>query len=113
MFHPEDSSTALIDVFSEFVKDGSIYRAHQNFRKTGLWHDWVMIRWDRTEDIQWSDKLAQEWRVNHKEPQEQVKSFFYSPAKILCFTNPLPGVYHAIVECCEFYFSRDSIFSTK
>ena len=52
IFHPEDSSTALIDVFLEFVKDGSIFREHKNFRKTGPWHDWVMIRWDRTENIQ-------------------------------------------------------------
>ena len=113
IFHPEDSSTALIDVFSEFVKDGSIFRAHKNFRNTGPWHDWVMIRWDRTNNIQWSEEMAQECKVHHKEPQENVKNFFYSPAKILCFTNPHPDVYHAIVECCEFQFSRDSIFSTK
>ena len=113
IIRPEHSSAALIDVFSEFVKDGSIYRAHQNFRQTGPWHDWVMVRWDRTEDIHWSDELANECKVHHKEPQQQVENFLYSPAKILCFTNPSPGVYHAIVECCEFHFSRDSIFSTK
>ena len=103
----------VIDLFSEFYKGDKIYRAHSNYRKNGAWHDWAMIRWTATENIDWPQELANECHVHFQDEDEYKRDYYYAPAKILCFTNPSEDVYHAVVECCEFQFSRDSIFSTR
>ena len=106
-----------------------VFRAHLDYRQNGPWMDWVMIRWDHGENVQWSTEQANECSVHHKDFSFRPFSgydnfvisiiwlsaldFLYSPAKILCFTSPKPGTIHAIVECCDFKFKRGSIISTE
>ena len=70
-----------------------------------------MIRWNKNGKEKWNHDDAIECHVHYKEKEEYKEHFLYSPAKILCFTNPQDEVFHAIVECCEFKFKRNSVFT--
>ena len=114
--------------FSEYRKDGQIYRAHTDYRQQGPWHDWVMVRWEAEtgsfqpdeqvklchvnyldEDISESDfEVTDEEEKDTGEP----KKFLYCPGQILCFVSPEPGVYHAILKSCDYRFQKCSVFTT-
>ena len=39
--------------------------------------------------------------------------FCYAPGQILCLLSPKPGVYEAVVKCCDFKYTKSSIFTTE
>ena len=41
-----ENRTLRLTFFSEYKQNGIVYRAHNDFRKSGPWYDWVMVRWD-------------------------------------------------------------------
>ena len=106
-------SSHLLNYFSEYIYNGTTYRSHSNYRGNGPWYDWVMIRWKRTDGVTWSNDEAEKCHVRFGDSVHKCKRYFYCPGQVLAFTNPKPGVFHAIVKCCEFAFEKGSIFSTQ
>ena len=106
--------TTFLTYHSEFKKDGKVFRGHNNFQKEGPWNDWVMIRWERDGNYkQDKNELKKCHVIDSKIDQKGKRKFLYSPGQIQCFISPKQGVYHAIVKCCNYKFSRGSVFSTE
>jgi hypothetical protein len=36
----------FLEIKSEHIRSGQMFRAHPNYRGKGVWRDWVMIHWD-------------------------------------------------------------------
>jgi hypothetical protein len=71
-------------------EDGNLYRAHQNFRGTGFWHDWAMASFLKDED-------------------EDEDEFANVPVKILCFLpKGIPGNsdVHVVCHPCKWRCTR-------
>jgi hypothetical protein len=35
----------FLEIKSEHIRSGQMFRAHPNYRGKGVWRDWVMIHW--------------------------------------------------------------------
>ena len=106
--------TTFLSYYSEYKKDNKVFRAHSNYKKEGAWNDWVMIRWKRDGNFKQKKEELKECHVIHPNADQKSKGkFLYSPGQIQCFISPKQGVYHAIVKCCNYKFSKGSVFSTK
>lgn len=40
-----------VDFFTEYERDGTVFRAHPNYRSKGDWHDYVMVHFDNDEAV--------------------------------------------------------------
>ena len=95
--------------FSEYYLGDHLIRAHNNYRSRDPWLDWVMVRWEKSDDIKDYDKIAEECNLHFGEEDDvEVENFFYAPARVLCFIKPNEGPYQAIVECCHFECKKHS-----
>jgi len=71
--------SSVVDCYTEYRRDGTIFRAHPNYRSSGPWYDWVMINFTPTDD---------------HDAETSTETFgyygdFMYPSKILCFfKNP-------------------------
>ena len=101
-----------IDYWSEHIKDGTLYRAHTDYRKQGPWYDWVMIKWEPDGKTIQTKQKRTECNIDYQDRKADKKQFLYCPGQILAFVSPPEGGYHAIVKCCDYNFNRSSVFST-
>ena len=105
-----------VTYYSEIRTPNGIFRAHFNYRQQYQWYDWVMIRWEQAPRQRRSHQqttIDDDCHVNHMDAGVDQNKFSYAPGQILCFLSPEPGVYEAVVKCCEFKHSKSSIFTTK
>ena len=105
-----------VTYYSEIRTPSGIFRAHFNYRQQYQWYDWVMIWWEQvTPHCRSNQKttIDNDCHVNHMDAGVDQNRFLYAPGQILCFLSPKPGVYEAVVKCCEFKHSKSSIFSTS
>ena len=107
-----EMNTCSLDYWSEHIKDGTLYRAHIDYRKQGPWYDWVMIRWEPDKKTIQSKQKRQECNIDYQERKSDKQQFLYCPGQLLAFVSPRDGIYHAIVKCCDYNFNRSSVFST-
>jgi hypothetical protein len=70
---PGGNKELKLPIFTEYNRDGTVFRAHNNYRSKGPWHDWCWIEWDTTPGI----------------------------AKVLIFVEPPEGGLSAIVFPCD------------
>ena len=77
---------SVFDVYTEYKRDGIIFRAHPNYNSFGEWYDWVMLNFDQDS-------------VDDDEGGYYEKSCY--PAKIICFLKSTDDTIHAVVNCCE------------
>jgi hypothetical protein len=80
LFLQDVRKISIIKVCSEFYdRDGTLYRAHHNYRSNGPWHDWAWIA--------------------YVDPTSK-QGFTNVPAKLLCFLpDGLPNQQTALVVC--------------
>jgi len=80
----------VVEIYTEYKRNGTTYRAHPNYNSSGEWYDWAMIRFE-TDDEESND-------------QNSVIPGYYEndlyPGKILCFLKSQEGSIEAIVHCC-------------
>ena len=75
-----------------------------------------MIRWEKPSGARQNRRQAQiddDCHVSYKDTGVNPKNYCYAPGQILCLLTPEPGVYQAVVKCCEVTYTRSSIFSTS
>jgi len=91
---------AAIKIYSEYKRNQIHFHAHPNNRKTGCWHDWVMVMYEDDDDSDSED-----------DDKENLFDRNENPSKILCFlvVNNTEEI-HALVQ--SYHVSnheRDSI----
>ena len=108
---------------TEYKRAGAIFRGHANYRQTGPWYDWVMLRWAREDNQRYAGDA--DCQAAYGDNEETSQEHLYAPGQILGFVTPTPvdwtsdqatpvtsGVM-AVVTTCDFSHSRGSVFSTK
>ena len=101
--------------YSEIRTPNGILRAHHSYRQQYPWYDWVMIRWEKATRRKQSRQhvdAERDCHVNYMDEVANQNKFCYAPGQILCLLSPEPGVYEAVVKCCDFKYSKSSIFTT-
>jgi len=80
----------VIEIYTDYKRNGTTYRAHPNYNSSGEWYDWAMIRFEIEEEITHKDK-------------DEVHGYYEKdlfPGKILCFLKSKDDSIEAIVHCC-------------
>jgi hypothetical protein len=108
---------------TEYKRDGVIFRGHANYRHTGPWYDWVMLRWSSDNHQQHASDAS--CHVAYGDDETIALQHLYAPGQILGFVCPTPvdwtfdneipvmGDVMAVVSTCDYSHSRESVFSTK
>jgi hypothetical protein len=103
-------------IHTEYARHGVIFRAHPMYRSKRAWHDWVMIRYEKSESDKARSKSYQETshadEVFHGDSPEVAANHHYGPSKILAFVDGVDGNIYAVVMCCAFRHVRSGIFTT-
>ena len=97
---------------TEYNREGTIFRAHANYRHTGPWYDWVMLRWAREDNRHYAQPIS--CQAGYGDDETMAGEHLYAPGQILGFvqTPDSDGV-KAVVSTCEFSHDRGSVFSSK
>ena len=105
-----DYQTFNISVNSECYCNGHLLRAHPNYRGTGEWYDWAMVRWHR--DTNDTINLKEKPHLWFGESHSNISSFQYSPTQILGFVVFPDNTLKAVVSTCEYGDRKGSVFSS-
>ena len=86
--HDHYSGHNLVSLYSEYVRDGVLFRGHPDYRGNGGWNDWVMLQYERTpRDNKQNKNDARNARLAFGNDVENYDDFYYCPAKIFGFMN--------------------------
>jgi hypothetical protein len=101
---------------TEYARHGVIFRAHPMYRSKQAWHDWVMIRYEKSDAEKARNKSYQERshadEVFYGDSPEVAKDHHYAPGKILAFLDGGNDTIYAVVMCCAFQHVRSGTFTT-
>ena len=78
------TTTLSIPFFTEYQRNGIVYRAHPCYRQENAYYDWAYIKWWDRED-----------------ENTQVTKYVYLIARILCFFSHPNGELMAIIHSCK------------
>jgi hypothetical protein len=90
----------ILNVYTEIIHNGLLYRAHPNYRGSGSWYDWGMVKYalsneDNTRIIDnKNNNVLTAYPVGHY------------PAKILAFFEIL-GILNCLIHCCATKINSD------
>jgi hypothetical protein len=108
---------------TEYKRAGVIFRGHGNYRRTGPWYDWVMLRWAREDNQRYAEDA--DCQAHYGDSEATAMEHLYAPGRIMGFVIPMPvdwnseaktpitGAVMAVVSTCNFSHSRGSEFSTQ
>jgi hypothetical protein len=108
---------------TEYKRAGVIFRGHANYRSSGPWYDWVMLRWAREDNVHYAGKA--DCHASFGDEETIAKQHLYSPGRLLGFVCPTPLDWTedketlamddimAVVSTCDYSHYRGSVFSTK
>jgi hypothetical protein len=109
----DDTDVLKIPFFTEYKRQGQIFRAHPNYRKTiGPWFDWVVFRWRREQRRCRRNRTEHAVDVAHMEPDQEAEEYDYAPAKLLGFVQVGNDI-SCIVRPCAVTYQKSSVFSTE
>jgi hypothetical protein len=112
-YHMDDTDVLKIPFFTEYKRQGQIFRAHPNYRKTiGPWFDWVVFRWRREQRRCRRNRTEHAVDVAHMEPDQEAEEYDYAPAKLLGFVQVGNDI-SCIVRPCAVTYQKSSVFSTE
>jgi hypothetical protein len=98
----------------EYSRHGVIFRARPMYRSKQAWHDWVMIRYEKSDAKKERNKLYQERyhadEVYHGDSPEVAKDHHYAPGKILAFLDDGNDTIYYVVMCFAFQHVRSGTF---
>ena len=107
---------------TEYKRGKAIFRGHADYRHTGPWYDWVMLRWAREDNQRYAGDVR--CHAAYGDDPTIAREHLYAPGKILGFVCPTPinwisdtetpivGGVMAVVSTCDFSHTRESVFST-
>ena len=94
--HSDDAFSRIrkLECFTEYKRNGVLFRAHPNYQSNGEWYDWVMIKCDYD-----NSSFGRKQRKNARGLGFHGDDFY--PTKLLCFyRHPENGSIRAIGHCC-------------
>ena len=112
--NPEDEHVVMpqVRLGTEYKRAGTIFRGHPNYRQDGPWYDWVMLRWARENNQNYTQPA--ECQAGYGDDASIAKDHLYAPGQILGFVESQEGdLLEAVVSTCDFKHSRGSVFSTQ
>ena len=113
---PDPALVVTCAIHTEYARQGVIFRAHPHYRSKHPWHDWVMIRYEKSDLDKARNKTYQEAShtdaVFHGDTPEIASEHHYAPGKILAFVDTGANQISAVVLCCAFRHIRSGVFST-
>jgi len=80
----------VVEIYTEYKRNGTTYRAHPNFNSCGEWYDWAMIKFETDDD-------------ENNDENSVVKGYYDKdlyPGKVLCFLKSQDDSIEAIMHCC-------------
>ena len=97
---------------TEYNREGTIFRCHDNYRQLGPWYDWVMLRWEREDNYNYAQPV--ECRAGYGDNDTIAANHLYAPGQILGFVEAADGCgVSIVVSTCDFSHSKGSVFSTE
>ena len=100
-----------VELFTEYKRNGVLFRAHPNFRKSGPWYDWVMIRYERNTGLNGYNEYIHKNQVYYMDNVDNPEKYEYAPGMILAFAS-IEEEYYAIVKTCQSKCSKDTLITT-
>jgi len=80
-----DTARGPFFLYSEYHRDGIIFRGHPNFRSLGPWHDWVTCQYERCPSSSQSKTNAKKSRIAFGLDEEDYDTKLYIPSQIYGF----------------------------
>ena len=108
--------TMNLKLFTDYRRDGIIFRAHPNYKKNGSWNDWAMFRYAKSDRDLATNKSYRERshadEVYFGDNPETESEYHYAPGKLCAFVEMPDETIKAVVLCCSFEHVRSGVFST-
>ena len=105
-----------LKVFTDYKRQGIIFRAQPNYKKGQAWYDWAMFRYAKSEkDIVKNRSFIQTSHrdeIYYGDAEDTQSKYHYAPGKIKAFVMMPDGTTKAVAECCCFEHVRSGVFST-
>jgi hypothetical protein len=82
-----------IHFFTEYQRNGHIFRAHSDYRSDGAWYDWVMIKWARDMENtsnRFTGRGHDNNHVHYEDQEYEEDAADYAPGRICGFIQE-PG----------------------
>jgi hypothetical protein len=73
---------------TEYKRAGTIFCGHADYRHNGPWYDWVMLRWAREDNQQYTGDP--EYQAAYGDDPTIAIKHLYAPGQILGFVCPTP-----------------------
>jgi hypothetical protein len=113
---PNEGRTLNLVIFTDYKRNGQLFRAHPAYRGGLVWHDWAIFRYENNaQDVaRWKSYLevTHDDEVYHGDPLDITHKYHYAPCKILCFVEEDNEPLMAVVLCCAFRHVRSAVFAT-
>ena len=108
--------------FTEYTRQGVIFRCHPNYRNEGPWSDYAMFAWEQPlntkiaksrgkGNIDWNKEVLHQPVAN--ENSIPINEVSFIPAKILCFVEDHNKNMHAIIHSCLDNCSKMSVLTYR
>jgi len=81
----------MINIYTEYKRDGTCYRAHPNYNSFGEWYDWAMVKFEPAGG-------SKNFPINEKGGYYARNLY---PCKVLCFLQAKDKSIYAVVQCCN------------
>jgi hypothetical protein len=112
-YHMEEVNELTIPFFTEYRRQGQVFRAHPNYRQAiGPWFDWVLFRWRKEERRGRRNRTSHDVDVAHMELEADRDEYDYAPAKLLGFVQHGDDI-SCIVRTCDVTYEKSSVFTTQ
>ena len=112
-YYMEDTDEFSLPLFTEYRRQGQVFRAHPNYRKAiGPWYDWVLFRWRKEQRRGRRNRSNHAVDVSHMDQSTDLDEYDYAPARILGFVE-INNEISCIVRPCIVTYTKSSVFSTQ
>ena len=112
-----------IKLYTEENRDGTIFRAHGNYRGITKWHDWVMVRFNadarrkqrtRFETTHGDYNCCAPDYGDHTVDEQEKESYCYAPSRIIGFVmDDDTKERYAIANVCDYNCVKSSVFTNR
>ena len=81
----EHTEKQTFRLYTEYHRNGTIFRAHPKYRSLLPWHDWVTCQYQRERNTRQSKVQAQACRIAFGLDEEDYQNNYYVPAELFGF----------------------------
>jgi hypothetical protein len=113
---PNEGRTLTLVLFTEYKRNGQLFRANPACRGGLPWHDWAMFRYEKSAQEVARGKsymeVTHDNEVYHGDPPDIAHKHHDAPGMCLCFVEEDKKPLMAVVLCCAFIHVRSGVFAT-